>query len=51
MTKNKETYVSPTTESLVVRFEGNILTTSRTGESGFGEKGNVTDRSGENWGW
>lgn len=51
MTKEKLTYVSPETETLVVRFEGAILQTSKLGTSGFSEKGNITDRSGEDWGW
>ena len=31
MKQNKETYSQPTCETLVVRFEGNLLTGSTTG--------------------
>ena len=50
----KETYVSPTTEALEVRFEG-IVCSSKDGGvsgSGFGTPGaTIDDRSSENWGW
>ena len=33
MNKNKLTYLSPETETLVVRFEGNLLTVSAQGNT------------------
>ena len=50
MTKEKQLYVSPETEALVIRFEG-VICASQTGASGFSESGSITDRSGEDWGW
>ena len=50
MTKEKQLYVSPETETLVIRFEG-VICASQTGASGFSESGSITDRSGEDWGW
>lgn len=35
MNKIKETYLSPTTETLVVRFEGSLLTLSNEGKGGI----------------
>ena len=51
MNKQKQTYLSPETETLVVRFEGSILTGSELGGSGFNEQGNVKDTDTSGWGW
>lgn len=48
MTKEKMTYVSPETETLVVRFEG-VICGSPNGQ--FGENGNVKDTDTSGWGW
>ena len=46
----KQLYEAPEAQTLVVRFEGVILTVSDLGaDSGFSENGVVTDRSGETW--
>ncbi len=41
-------YTAPEAEPLVIRIEG-MICQSKTGSSGFGESGNVTDRSDEEW--
>ena len=51
MNKQKQTYLSPETETLVVRFEGQILVGSELAASGFGEQGNVVDTETTGWGW
>lgn len=51
MIKEKEVYTSPTTEVLVVRFEGALMGASELGDSGFGEQGNVIDTDLTGWGW
>ena len=53
MNKQKQTYLSPETETLVVRFEG-VICGSQDGDvpsSGFGGNPNadVDDQSGSNW--
>ena len=48
MNKEKQTYLSPETETLVVRFEG-VVCTSPNG--GFGEDPNEKDQSGSDWGY
>ena len=48
MNKEKLTYVSPETETLVVRFEG-VVRQSPNG--GFGENPNEKNQSGSDWGY
>ena len=52
MKKQKQTYLSPETETLVVRFEVNIMSNpGGVSGGGFGDtpKADVDDQSGENW--
>ena len=52
MNKQKQTYLSPETETLVVRFEGVICTASKDGgaSGGFGDQNSdVDDHSGDSW--
>ena len=48
MTKEKQLYVSPETEALVIRFEG-VVCSSPNGV--FGEDPNENDQSGSDWGF
>ena len=48
MNKEKQTYLSPETEILVVRFEGVVC---QSPNGGFGEDPNEKDQSGSDWGY
>ena len=61
MNKQKQTYLSPETETLVVRFEDSILQVTSPlqtlslmplggGDQGFGDSAaSIEDKSGETW--
>ena len=59
MNKQKQTYLSPETETLVVRFEGVVCTsplqtlgmiTIPGADQGFGDSAaSIDDKSGESW--
>ena len=48
MNKQKQTYVSPETETLVIRFEGVVC---KSPNGAFDEQGNVNDHSGDDGWW
>ena len=51
MNKQKQTYLSPETETLVVRFEGVICGSKDIDNQGggFDNPANVDDQSGSSW--